>query len=185
MRILVKFWSFLTKPYGYGVQRGCRLNRRNDSKMKMKMKMKSKSMRKKSVAILAGLAVAGGVGASAASLGGLNSDNLGADTGDVASCDIDGIDVDYATEFDSETGEYLVSAINLTDIDAACEAQVFSLTVLGDAVEPSTEEIVLLVETGPVAQIGGAQSIPVDATAGLTAESVTGLAMSISGAVAL
>ena len=94
------------------------------------MKIKSKSMRKKSVAVLAGLAIAGAVGASAASLGGLNSDNLGADTGEVASCDTDGIDVGYTTEYNATAAEYIVTSIDLTDINALCESQDFDLTVL-------------------------------------------------------
>ncbi len=144
------------------------------------MKIESKSMRKKSVAVLAGLAIAGAVGASAASLGGLNSDDLGADTGDVASCDTNGIDVGYDTSFDGTTGEYVVTSINLSDINAACEGQTFDLTLLGDdgAGDPT---VLLQTETGTIAQVSGAQSI--DTTGdGLTAESITGLAMSISGA---
>jgi hypothetical protein len=149
----------------------------------MKSKMKMKSMRKKSVAILAGLAVAGAVGASAASLGGLNSENLGAETGIVASCDDNGINVDYTTVFDSDVGEYLVTAINLSDIDAACEGQAFSFTVLGDPAGESTVDSILLTEQGPINQTSGAQSITVAASPGLTAELVTGIAMSISGAI--
>jgi hypothetical protein len=149
----------------------------------MKSKMKMKSMRKKSVAILAGLAVAGAVGASAASLGGLNSENLGAETGIVESCDTNGIDVDYTTTFNATAGEYLVSAINLTDISAACEGQAFSFTVLGDPVGSSTVDSILLNQQDSILQTSGEQSITVAESAGLSAELVTGIAMSISGAI--
>ena len=149
------------------------------------MKIKSKNMRKKSVAILAGIAIAGAVGASAASLGGLGGEDLGADTGDVASCDTNGIIVAYSTSYSPAAGEYVVDSIDLTDVNAACEGQTFDLTVLltdPDVVTPIPPTTVAF--TGPIAQVGGAQSIDTSfATTGQTvpAEHVDGLAMSISG----
>ncbi len=138
--------------------------------------MKSKNLRKKSVAVLAGLAIAGAVGASAATLGGLGGEDLGADTGDVASCDTDGVDVGYTTEFDATAGEYLVTELNLSDINANCEGQDFDLTVLDGS------DAVLDSFSGVIAQTGGAQDITVTTTGGLSAEAIEGLAMSISGA---
>ena len=57
----------------------------------------------------AGLAVTGGVFASAASLGGVESANLGSSATVVASCDTDGVTVDYSTAYDSASGTYLVN----------------------------------------------------------------------------
>lgn len=144
------------------------------------MKIKSKSMRKKSAAVLAGLAIAGAVGASAASLGGLNSDELGADTGAVASCDIDGIDVAYTTEFDETEGEYLVTEIVLSDVDEACDTQDVDLTVLRTNFEVTPNEVLTSLPFTAVAD--DTESITVDTSRNtVTAESITGLAISISG----
>lgn len=144
------------------------------------MKIKSKSMRKKSVAVLAGLAIAGAVGASAASLGGLNSDDLGADTGDVASCDTDGIDVDYTTSFDATAGEYIVTAIVLSDVAEACDTQDVDLTVLRTNFEVTPNAALASLPFTATADDTG--SITVDTSGStVTAESITGLAISISG----
>lgn len=79
------------------------------------------STSEKSVAVLAGLAGAGAVGASAASLGGLGGEDLGAETGDGASCDTDAIDVDWAPFFDPPAGQY-VALFALRDIKTDCLA---------------------------------------------------------------
>ena len=147
------------------------------------MKIKSKNMRKKSVAILAGIALAGAVGASAASLGGLGGEDLGADTGDVASCDTDGIIVAYTTSFDAAAGEYLVDSIELTDVNVACNGQAYDLTVLltdFDALPaPTAMAPLAFAGTVPAASIG---TVSIDTTGTpVSAESVDGLAMSISG----
>jgi hypothetical protein len=153
----------------------------------MKSKMKMKSMRKKSVAILAGLAVAGAVGASAASLGGLNSENLGAETGIVASCDDNGINVDYTTVFDSDVGEYLVTAINLSDVSPGCAGQTYDFTAIdGDGViifaaADGTLTLSGAVGDEPNTNDGNTASIPVPEGAEFLAESLEGIALSISG----
>lgn len=153
--------------------------------------MKIKSMRKKSIAVLAGVAIAGTVGASAASLGGLRSDALGADTGDVSSCDTTGIDVDYDTEFNAAAGEYLVTAINLSDVDKACNGQKFDLTALADDAT-GNPKVKIKTLTGTLSFLGTAADtaaadgnpvdIPVVAADQFSAESLTGLALTISTA---
>jgi hypothetical protein len=153
----------------------------------MKSKMKMKSMRKKSVAILAGLAVAGAVGASAASLGGLNSENLGAETGIVASCDDNGINVDYTTVFDSDVGEYLVTAINLSDVSPGCAGQTYDFTAIdGDGVIIFAAADGTLTFSGaavdePNVDDGNTASISFPEGAEFLAESLEGIALSISG----
>jgi hypothetical protein len=145
----------------------------------MKSKMKMKSMRKKSVAILAGLAVAGAVGASAA--------NLGAETGIVASCDDNGINVDYTTVFDSDVGEYLVTAINLSDVSPGCAGQTYDFTAIdGDGViifaaADGTLTLSGAVGDEPNTNDGNTASIPVPEGAEFLAESLEGIALSISG----
>ena len=76
----------------------------------------------------AGLAIASAVGASAASLGGLGSADLGADTTDVGACDSDGIDVHWRPVFDATVGEY-VAYFTLSDIDTDCLASPYKITI--------------------------------------------------------
>lgn len=91
--------------------------------------VKLHSLRKKSVAVCAGLVIAGAVGASAASLGGLSGVDLGADTDNVGACDTDGIDVEYRKTFNASQGQYVVDRITLTDIDLACAGSPYSLSI--------------------------------------------------------
>ena len=65
-----------------------------------------RSTRRRAAAVLFGLAAATAVGASAASLGGLESHELGADTGIVASCDTNGMDVRYRTGYHAPSDGY-------------------------------------------------------------------------------
>ncbi len=147
--------------------------------------MKSKNMRKKSVAVLAGIAIAGAVGASAASLGGLGGEDLGADSAAVESCDTDGITVGYTTSFDATAGEYLVDSIDLSDINADCATQTYDLTALGtdaagDPVEEDFGGPVILTTDSDLDLVNDGMTIDTSGIT-LTAESVTGLAMTISG----
>ncbi len=149
------------------------------------MKIKSKSLRKKSVAVLAGLAIAGTVGASAASLGGLNSDNLGADTGVVASCDDNGIAVAYTTAWDATAvdpggvtnvtvGSYVVDGITLTGVAAACDGQTWDAEALDSAGAS------IGTGNGTLSVDASGEAILTIATPFL-AEDLEGLALSISG----
>ena len=87
------------------------------------------STRRKIAAIAAGLAIAGTVGASAASLGGLGSDDLGADTGTTGSCETDGIELEYTTRYSTARGEYLLDLVRLDDIDLDCIGNLYSITI--------------------------------------------------------
>jgi len=129
------------------------------------------TVRKKIVAILSALLVVGIVGAaSAATLGGLNSENLGADTTVVASCDNDGIDLGYTSAFSA--GEYAVSAVVLSDVDAACAGQDVEVTLVDGAGA----------SVGQVAAVaGGAGTVTLTLTAPVAARLVEGAAAVISG----
>jgi len=81
------------------------------------------------IAVVAAVAAFGAVSASAATLGGLNSKSLGADANVVASCDTDGVAVAYTTAYDATAKEYLVSGVNLTSINAACNTFAVSVSV--------------------------------------------------------
>ena len=85
------------------------------------------------VALAAGVLVAGVVGASAAGLGGLSSARLGMDDQTVASCDSDGISLGYTTSFDAVDQRYEVTAANFTGVNAACDGQNASITLRNGA----------------------------------------------------
>jgi hypothetical protein len=78
------------------------------------------TMKRSIIAGVAGLAIAGGVFASAASLGGVNSKNLGSSATVVASCDTDGVNLDYISAYDSAAGNYKVSGVVLDGINEDC-----------------------------------------------------------------
>ncbi len=80
-------------------------------------------MKRTLLALIAGLAVFGGVIASASSLGGVSSRALGSGASVVASCDTDGVTVGYTTAFDAVTGTYRVSAVTVGGIAPACAGQ--------------------------------------------------------------
>jgi hypothetical protein len=78
-------------------------------------------IRRKSLAVLLGVAIAGIVGASAASLQ-LTSNGVGADTAIVAACDADGMNASYTTE-------YVVTAVALNGVDANCNGNPTQITL--------------------------------------------------------
>jgi hypothetical protein len=80
-------------------------------------------MKRSLIAVIAGIAVTGGVFASAASLGGVTSTNLGSSATVVASCDTDGVGLDYSTSYDTASGTYLVNSVTVSDIDASCKGE--------------------------------------------------------------
>lgn len=82
-----------------------------------------KNARKKSIAVLAGLSVAGLVGASAATLGGIGTDNLGADAAVIASCDSNGVTVAYGI-----VGQE-VDSVTIGDVAAGCAGQNAAVTL--------------------------------------------------------
>lgn len=140
---------------------------------------------KKVVAVVAGLAIAGSVAASAASLGGLASDSLGADTGEVGACDTDGIDVEYTNSFDVARGEYLVDTVTLSDIALECLLRPYEFSIFQKGAGGARQ-----VDGGPAlfftpynrSQNGGVdmvgrKEIPVS----FPAEDLEGVAMYISG----
>lgn len=83
------------------------------------------------LAVLAGLVVTASV-AMAASLGGLSSQQLGANTTVVASCDTNGVSLSYTTAYNATAGRYDVTSATVSGIAAACAGQTLSLT-LADA----------------------------------------------------
>ena len=134
--------------------------------------------------LLVGLAAAGIVGGAtfgfAASLGTVDSDNLGAGNSVVASCDGDGMDVSYSTAYnadggDSSQGGYDVTSVDLSGVAAACDGQEITVTLSG-ASDASLEEEIVTLDV-----VTGAASVDVD---DVNAELVEGVHIVIAGASA-
>ena len=110
------------------------------------MKLKSKSG-----AILGAVIAAALVSASAATLGGLTTQTLGAETAVVAGCDTNGIDISYATSYNATTQLYEVTAVELLNVNAVCVAQLArvaldgvgpaNLTATNDMVVPTLSDV--------------------------------------------
>jgi hypothetical protein len=133
--------------------------------------------KRKTLAIVSAVAAFAAVSASAAGLGGLTGTSLGADTTIVASCDTDGIGVNYTTTYNVAAKEYVVSAVNLTGVNAACNAKVANLTLTDTTVGAaviSTTAVASLTVSGTFTA-----SIPVSPT--VSAKNIGGLSLVISG----
>ena len=86
-------------------------------------------MRRSLYGLLAALLVSVTVFAMAASLGGITSDSLGADSAAVATCDSDGVATSYTTAYDAGDGRYEVTAVVVTGIDNACDGKSIAVTL--------------------------------------------------------
>jgi spore coat protein U-like protein len=116
-------------------------------------------MKRTLIAITAGLAVTGGVFASAASLGGVESNSLGSSATVVASCDTDGVKLDYATSYDVASGTYLVTSVTVDGISDKCVGQPIEVSLkAADGKSSAT--------TSREAVKGTSQTIAVDGFAG-------------------
>jgi hypothetical protein len=122
------------------------------------------------LAVLVGVIAFGLAIASAASLGGINADQLGADETVVASCDTDGVDIAYATSYDVTAGAYVVDSVTVSAIAAACFGQDVSVTL--------TDGIAAL-DNGTVVVPGTSATINLAGTP--LASVVTGVAVLIAG----
>lgn len=125
------------------------------------------------VAIIAGAAALGVVGASAASLGGLTSNSLGADTAVVGSCDSDGVTLTYTNSYDAALGRYQTTSVGVTGIAAPCAGKSLSLTLKDSGG--------VALGSGTVASIVGTSATIALAGSGANANAVVGAAAVISG----
>jgi hypothetical protein len=128
-----------------------------------------KNARKKSVAVLAGLAITGLIGAAAATLGEIRSDDLGAATAPVESCNTDGVDVSYGYEFDGD--EYVVNEVTVSTINTECIGQTIEVTLADD--EGDTLDV-----AGPTEVTSTSVTLSVD---DISAEALENVAIVISG----
>jgi spore coat protein U-like protein len=121
-------------------------------------------MKRTIIAITAGLAVTGGVFASAASLGGVTSTNLGSSATVVASCDTDGVSVDYDTAYDAASGTYLLTSVTVDGIDASCKGEKIEVSLKNSDGKASTT-------TSRAVVTGSSQLLEVDGFAGESVDS--------------
>lgn len=91
-----------------------------------------KTHRRRVTALLLGIVGAIAVGASAASLGGVDSAELGADTGVVASCDSNGVEVRYRTRFHRPSGQFRVNQVIIRNVSAECAGLPYGVTLVDD-----------------------------------------------------
>lgn len=127
-------------------------------------------MRKKMTAIVLAVLAFSMIAASAASLGGITTANLGADTAVIAACDtVGGIAADFTVAYNVGTGEYDTATVEISGADAPCEGLDISVTLL-DAVGAYLGD-----DSGTV--VGGAFSAAIS----VPAEAVEGIAVVIEG----
>ena len=92
--------------------------------------MKIKNIKGRRLAVAAIGLVAFGA-ASAASLGGLASTNLGSNDAVIAACDSNGVSLAYTTSYDATASKYQVTSVTLSGIAAGCAGQTAAVTVKG------------------------------------------------------
>jgi hypothetical protein len=124
------------------------------------------------VALSAGAATFGIVGASAASLGLLGSDGVGASDAVVASCDPDGASLDYTTSFNTLTGTFDVNGVAVSGLDASCDGKSISVVLKTSETGPATG----VTFAGTVA--GGGASL---SGLSMTAQDVRGVSVIVTG----
>ena len=81
------------------------------------------------IAILAGLLVFAAVFAMAASLGGITSNDVGADNTAVASCDTNGVTTSYATGWDTTDKRYEITSVTVGGVNDACDGDTLSVSL--------------------------------------------------------
>jgi hypothetical protein len=87
-------------------------------------------MRKRTIlALLVSLAVFGSLYAMAASLGGISSGNLGADSSIIASCDTNGVTAAYATTWDTTDKRYEVTSVTVGGVADTCDGQTLNVSL--------------------------------------------------------
>lgn len=128
------------------------------------------------LAILAALTAFGAAFAMAASLGTLDSDDLGASSDVVAACDtVGGITTDFTTAWDATDERYEVTGVTIGGIDATCDGQSVQVTLTGadgSALSSGSGTYVLLTDAGSKA---------VSMSAGVSSAAVEGVHVQISG----
>ena len=139
-------------------------------------------MRRKITAVIVAVFVFSLIAASAASLGGISAGGVGADAEVVASCDTNGVDVDFAYAYNATTQQYDITGVDVSGIADLCVANLDELTL---ALEGSS--VAVLIELGPsaITSVGGDNNTvsfdaaDLAAAGGITTEAVDHIAIVI------
>lgn len=126
---------------------------------------------------MAALAAFGAVTASAASLGGLTTDKVGADDVTVAACDTDGLTTTYTTAYESTLPGYEVATVTVGGIAAACNGDTMRVTLVNSS-NASLGEVTLTVSSDGGADTSDDADFTTD---NVLAENVTAIHVSING----
>jgi hypothetical protein len=87
-------------------------------------------MRRRTVlALIVSLMVFGSLYALAASLGGITSDSVGADSAVVASCDTNGVTSAYATAWDATDERYEITSVTVGGVADTCDGRTLSVNL--------------------------------------------------------
>ena len=123
-----------------------------------------------------GVTMFGAVMGSAASLGGITSDGLGADDTIVAACDSDGVTTSYTTAYNTTgTAGYKVASVTVSGLNNACDGDAIEVRLTG-AASASLEAVTKTVESD-----GASTSTTLTFGSTTLAESVTGVHVVVSG----
>ncbi len=130
-------------------------------------------MRRKLLAVVLAAFVFSFVAASAASLGGINTAALGADSEIVAACDSDGVNVGYNFTYSpGAPGFFEVTSVDVSAIAAPCDNLAIEVTLSDGATQ---------LGSGTVGDIGTSGSVNVPVSAGVSGEDVTEIGIVITG----
>ena len=86
-------------------------------------------MRRRLIALILAVVAFGLIAASAASLNGINTADVGADATVVASCDTNGVTVRYRTRYEPRIDEYELRRVIIRGIHDDCIGQQLSFTI--------------------------------------------------------
>lgn len=129
-------------------------------------------MRKKVLAVVMAVLAFSLIAASAASLGGINTSDVGADATFVGSCDTDGVDASFADPTVDASGRYVVASVTISGIHADCLGQLLSVDV--------TDAALVSLGSGSVDPITSDNEVVTFATPA-DAEAIARIAIAISG----
>ncbi len=136
-------------------------------------KMLSLPSKKLSGVLLAAAVGAGLAGASAATLGGITSQGLGADDQVVSTCDSDGMTSAYTTAYSATAQTYQVTVVTFSGVNAACNGKSVSLTLRNGTTSLGT--------TTAASITVAASSFSITLSSPIAATSINGLSLLITG----
>ena len=135
--------------------------------------LKTLAKRRTILAVVLALTIFGAVYGFAATLS-VGTNTLSAGNASVASCQTTGTPTGpYAVTYDSTTGGYKVSTVNVTNLDTLCAGKAISVTLTG------ASNVNLNTIAGVVPVGGGTLALTPGAT--VSAAAVTGVSVAING----